>query len=414
MLLRNTLFIVLFITVSSSQQTFLAVHDFEGKGVSGVEASALTDRLRTEIISMGQVSVVERAEMDEILREQGYQQTGCFTSECMVEVGKLIGAEKIVSGSISKVGNTFSVNARLINVETGEIENSITYDLSGVIDELLISGMRNVSQLLFTTNKSDYIELNTTYEYYDNGQVKSEGQLIGDIKVGRWIYYHDNGRIQEIGAYLNNKEIGQWTCFYPDGNKRQEGSYKDGKLDDLWTYYYSDGNKEKEGSYKDGKLDGQWNYYFPKVQLFSQVSFNSGKVSSNWKIYNTDGKFLNEITTENINIEKSYMVLCGPSDETITLIKYKKTFLSDLFKEIAFFHRGEIIEYYPSGEIMSTVPISGKANGTRVLFSKQGDTLNVNVFYLILLHYTSFTYEGYNVGRCRDYNAFSMTNIGRW
>jgi len=389
MLLRNTLFILLLISVSNSQQTFLAVHDFEGKGVSEVEASALTDRLRTEIINMGQVSVVERAEMDEVLREQGYQQTGCFTSECMVEVGKLIGAEKIVSGSISKVGNTFSVNARLINVETGEIENSITYDLSGVIDELLISGMRNVSQLLFTINKENYIELNTTYEYYDNGQVKSEGQLIGKIKVGRWIYYHENGRIEKIGAYLNNREIGQWT------------------------YFYSDGKKQEEGSYTDSQLDGQWTYYYPKVQLFTQISFNSGKVDSGLKIYNNEGKLLNVIPTK--NIDYSYMFLCEPADETITLIKYKKTFFTNLFKEKAFFRHGEIIEFYPNWNIMSTVPIvSGEAYGMRELFNEQGNVMTTYQFIGGIGYYTAYTSEGYISGRCKDYNGLSMTKIGQW
>lgn len=366
MLLRNTLFIVLFITASSAQQTFLAVHDFEGKSVSEVEASALTDRLRTEIINMGQVSVVERAEMDEVLREQGYQQTGCFTSECMVEVGKMIGAEKIVSGSISKVGSTFSINARIINVETGEIENSITYDLSGVIDELLISGMRNVSQLLFTANKEDYIELNTTYEYYNNGQVKSEGQLIGDIKVGRWIYYHDNGRIQKIGAYRNNKEIGQWTYFYPDGKKKMESTHKD------------------------GELDGQLSYY------------------------SADGKLLYEIPI--VNIENSDIVLCGPSDETLTQIKHRKSFLSNLFKEIAFFRTGEIIEFYPNGKILSTVQILNKmADGNRILFSEQGDTMNIYPFIRGKGNYTSYTSQGeYITGYCKDYTGFSMTKIGKW
>jgi len=34
--------------------------------------------------------------MEQILVEQGFQQSGCTTNECMVEVGKLIGVENIV------------------------------------------------------------------------------------------------------------------------------------------------------------------------------------------------------------------------------------------------------------------------------------------------------------------------------
>ncbi len=434
-----------------ADNSFIAVHDFEGKGVSNLEASALTDRLRTEIINLGTVKVVERAEMDEILREQGYQQTGCFTSECMVEVGKLIGAEKIISGSISKVGNTYSVNARIINVETGEIKNSITYDLNGEIDELLISGMRNVSQLLFTADQVDYIELSTTYEYYNNGQVKSAGQLIGKIKVGRWIYYYDNGRILRVGAYRNDLKIGSWAYYYSNGKKEKEGTYTEDKLDGQWIYYYSSGNKEKEGAYTVDKLDGQWTYYyssgkkeeegayiegkrdgiwttyFPDNELYYQILWKSGRMTGDWKIYNTDNQLLVDIVDMKIYPSKHISLVAspGPYSKTITQVSYdytwryklliEKEFLSAIINTPKLFLNGEIIEFYPTGKIMSRVLIEqGWANGYRVLYSEQGDTLNVSKFDRGIGRYTAFTKKGYCYGSCRNYDGVSMIPIGQW
>ena len=83
--------------------------------------------------------------MDEIIKEQGFQQSGCTTNECMVTVGKLIGVEKIVGGSISQVGNVYSVSARIVSIETGEIENTAVYDHTGNIGELLTKGMKRVA-----------------------------------------------------------------------------------------------------------------------------------------------------------------------------------------------------------------------------------------------------------------------------
>jgi len=83
--------------------------------------------------------------MEQIIKEQGFQQSGCSTDECMVEVGKLIGVEKIVGGSISKVGRTYSVSSRIVNVETGEIENTGVFDHKGEIGDLLTTGMRMVA-----------------------------------------------------------------------------------------------------------------------------------------------------------------------------------------------------------------------------------------------------------------------------
>jgi hypothetical protein len=126
----------------------IAVIDFDGKGITQLESSALTDRLRSELIENGFFKVVERGMMQEVLTEQGFQQTGCTSDECIVEVGRMIGVDRMIGGSISKVGDIFSVNAKIVSVETGEIFNSITFDLNGKIELLLSDGMKSVSYLL--------------------------------------------------------------------------------------------------------------------------------------------------------------------------------------------------------------------------------------------------------------------------
>ena len=132
-----------------SQQT-VAVLDFEGIGVSKDEARALSNRFGSEFmdLSKGRYTLVERQQMGEILEEQGLQQSGCVSSECAVEVGAALGAKFIVTGSVSKVGTIFSVNARLLNVETSQILKSISHDQMGNIGILLTQGMREAAAKL--------------------------------------------------------------------------------------------------------------------------------------------------------------------------------------------------------------------------------------------------------------------------
>ena len=127
------------------EPNFIAVVDFTGNNVSVGDCRALTDRLRTELFNTKYFKVIEREMMEQILVEQGFQQSGCTTNECMVEVGKLIGVEKIIGGSISQVGNIFSISSRIVNVETGEIENTAVFDHTGNIGQLLTEGMRIVA-----------------------------------------------------------------------------------------------------------------------------------------------------------------------------------------------------------------------------------------------------------------------------
>ena len=140
--------ILLYGNVVSAQAIPVAVMDFDGRGISEIEAAALTDRLRNELFRLGAFEVVERGMMENILTEQDFQLTGCTSNECLVEVGQLLGAKQIVGGSISKVGGTFTVSARIVDVETGRVLRVSDYDLQGDLDLLLTQGMGAVAARL--------------------------------------------------------------------------------------------------------------------------------------------------------------------------------------------------------------------------------------------------------------------------
>ncbi|MCH8024305.1 MAG: hypothetical protein IIB43_06320, partial [Candidatus Marinimicrobia bacterium] len=99
-----------------AQKPTIGVMDFEGRGVSQTEVAALSDRLRNELFRLDKFQVVERGMMEIFLKEQDFQLSGCTSNECLVEVGQLLGAQMMVGGSISKVGDIFTASARIVNV----------------------------------------------------------------------------------------------------------------------------------------------------------------------------------------------------------------------------------------------------------------------------------------------------------
>ena len=145
--------------VSELKSQTIAILEFEGKGISQTEASALTDRLNNEIYKLGKYKLVERNQVNEILKEQGFQQTGCSSDECVAEVGRLLGAQKMVAGSISKVGEVYSVSARIVDMQSGEIEKFANLDHEGKIGDLMKWGMEDIA-LQLVTIKVDEIEEN--------------------------------------------------------------------------------------------------------------------------------------------------------------------------------------------------------------------------------------------------------------
>ena len=93
--------------LAEGKQT-VAILDFEGRGINQMEAATLTDRLMSEMVNTDAVILGERNQMNEILQEQGLQQSGCTSSECAAEVGALLGVQNMISGSFGKLGNTYT------------------------------------------------------------------------------------------------------------------------------------------------------------------------------------------------------------------------------------------------------------------------------------------------------------------
>jgi len=128
----------------SLAQTTIAVIDFEARNISQGEAASLTDYFRSELGKTAKYTIVERRMVDEVIKEQGFQQTGCVSNECVVEVGQVLGVNQIIGGSIGKVGNLYTVSVRIIDVQSSEIVNDISYVHRGNIESLLTEGMRQV------------------------------------------------------------------------------------------------------------------------------------------------------------------------------------------------------------------------------------------------------------------------------
>ncbi|MCU0606466.1 MAG: SUMF1/EgtB/PvdO family nonheme iron enzyme [Candidatus Edwardsbacteria bacterium] len=126
-------------TVARADKTTISVMDLNvTSGVSAGEAVMLTDKLLNELVNNGAYKVVERSKRDEILKEQGFQQTGaCDQGRCLVEAGQLLGVQKMVGGTIGRLGAVYAVELRIMDVKTGEIDRAFSRKYKGDVSKLL-------------------------------------------------------------------------------------------------------------------------------------------------------------------------------------------------------------------------------------------------------------------------------------
>ena len=147
------------LTALNTKNETIAVFDFIGNDINSNTARTLSDRLRIELVKYNFINVLERSRIDAILEEQAIQMSGCV-DECLVEVGKLLGATSIITGSIGKVGDYYTINARKINATTGKLENAFGYDSKLGIESLLVNGMNEVAyQIVYGEKLSNTLQV---------------------------------------------------------------------------------------------------------------------------------------------------------------------------------------------------------------------------------------------------------------
>ena len=106
---------------TAAKQT-VAVLDFESIGSEEFLGKAVAEIIRTELVGTQKFRVVERAQIKKALSEQELQMTGAIDDKSAVQIGKLLGADLIIVGSVVKIGTAYTINSRLLDVQTGEAQ----------------------------------------------------------------------------------------------------------------------------------------------------------------------------------------------------------------------------------------------------------------------------------------------------
>lgn len=101
----------------------LAVMTFDSRGLEDDVARTTSYLLESKLGNSSSVELIERNQIDNVLEELKYQQTGLTTSDAAA-VGQQLNAEYILIGSINKLGNLLIITAKLVNVETSRIEGT--------------------------------------------------------------------------------------------------------------------------------------------------------------------------------------------------------------------------------------------------------------------------------------------------
>jgi len=170
----------------------LGILNFASSDRMTVDAAVLTSRLYTELYQLGRFRIVEMNRVQEILREMGIEQA-CGSAECAVKVGNFLGVELMLAGNIGYMGETFSIDVRVIDVNTRKVDYTESESYQGKADGLFdimrtiafkISNHYNTSSLgtigIFSKPANALV-------FIDDREVGKAPQIINNLLPGNYI-----------------------------------------------------------------------------------------------------------------------------------------------------------------------------------------------------------------------------------
>lgn len=159
-----------------------------GAGVDPNARVTLTEELQNALFKTGKLNLQNQAEMDKVLRQHNFNLSGCTTSECAVKVGQILQVQKIITGSVTLLGSTYTVTIKLTDVETGTVENMVNDKCQGCkIDDLLKIVQQLAIKLIGPKNLLSVTSTPAGASVYINGEAYGTTPLLGvELASGKY------------------------------------------------------------------------------------------------------------------------------------------------------------------------------------------------------------------------------------
>ena len=147
----------------------------------------------TYLKSIGKYQLAERILLKTVLEEQELQMSDITSAETAVKVGEIFNLEGILVGSMMKVGELITINARIIDVQSGEIA------ASGIVEFDKLNQLKSKVEYL-AYQLSGYSQ--SEYRRAVRDRELARNRLGARLGIGTNIAYNQQFRLVDLGVFF--------------------------------------------------------------------------------------------------------------------------------------------------------------------------------------------------------------------
>ena len=160
--------------------------DIKNKEYSLLYPSDAGNLLRVEMEKLNMYEIMDRYDVEYIVKNKKLNTADCYGKLCLTEIGKELGVDKMMSGTIENINGVIYYSLRLIDVQSNTIEKTFIHEFQDIPNQLqnmtaltirLMYGMETDTELLKTLSAKNILEnaVNTPYA----NRLKLDGPRMG-------------------------------------------------------------------------------------------------------------------------------------------------------------------------------------------------------------------------------------------
>ena len=236
--------------------------------------------------------------------------------------GNLIREENYKNGKLEGIAKDYSLKTHQVYKEM-EYKNGVRegffrdYWDNGNIKEEGILDKHFKKQGIWKEYNSNG-ELNKESNYID-GKARGIQKIYRDNNIEVWdqvksghranvtLYDLKYNKLNVVESIVNTEKNGKYKEYYENGNLKIEGQYQNGNMKGIWKEYHKNEKLKKEVNYKEGKLEGPAKEYSRKGdRVLIEENYKAGKLDGATKEYDTNGSLILECNYKNDKLDGPY------------------------------------------------------------------------------------------------------------
>jgi hypothetical protein len=176
---QAVLFLLSFTLIATAQKPTLTVLNMDSQGIE-FTPEQLGNLLRMEVEKLDKFEVTDRYDVAYLIQKNNLKIDNCYGKICLVETGKILNTDKMMSGSVELYGEKIIMTIRLVDVQSEQTEKTQVREFLNYPQQIQMMFRIALYEMfdIPTTELTNQIKSLTNEEQYENTMINPDKERL--------------------------------------------------------------------------------------------------------------------------------------------------------------------------------------------------------------------------------------------